>query len=89
MADVVIVGGGHAGAQCAIALRQQGFEGSIALIGRESELPYERPPLSRSISRGKRASSGSTSARRSSGRTRTLRCIWAARLSLSIRRQSC
>ncbi|WP_068085300.1 NAD(P)/FAD-dependent oxidoreductase [Novosphingobium rosa] len=47
MADVVIVGGGHAGAQCAIALRQQGFEGSIVLIGRESELPYERPPLSK------------------------------------------
>lgn len=45
--DVVIVGAGHAGAQCAIALRQQGFAGSIALIGREPELPYERPPLSK------------------------------------------
>jgi len=46
-ADVVIVGGGHAGAQCAIALRQGGYSGSVAIIGRESEPPYERPPLSK------------------------------------------
>ena len=45
--DVVIAGGGHAGAQAAIALRQAGFAGSIALVGRERELPYERPPLSK------------------------------------------
>lgn len=47
MADVVIVGAGHGGAQCAIALRQNGFAGSIVVIGREAELPYERPPLSK------------------------------------------
>jgi 3-phenylpropionate/trans-cinnamate dioxygenase ferredoxin reductase subunit len=46
-ADVVIVGAGHGGAQCAIALRQHGFEGTIAVIGREPEPPYERPPLSK------------------------------------------
>jgi 3-phenylpropionate/trans-cinnamate dioxygenase ferredoxin reductase subunit len=46
-ADVVIVGAGHAGAQAAIALRQNGFAGSIAMIGREPEPPYERPPLSK------------------------------------------
>ncbi|MFM5907873.1 MAG: NAD(P)/FAD-dependent oxidoreductase [Novosphingobium sp.] len=46
-ADVVIVGAGHGGAQCAIALRQNGFEGTVAMIGRESEPPYERPPLSK------------------------------------------
>jgi len=46
-ADVVIVGGGHGGAQAAIALRQNGFTGTIALIGREPEPPYERPPLSK------------------------------------------
>lgn len=45
--DVLIVGGGQAGAQCAIALRQAGFEGSIAIVGLERELPYERPPLSK------------------------------------------
>ncbi|WP_408586502.1 FAD-dependent oxidoreductase, partial [Novosphingobium sp.] len=40
-ADVVIVGAGHGGAQAAIALRQNGFEGSILVLGREPELPYE------------------------------------------------
>ena len=46
-ADVVIVGAGHGGAQCAISLRQHGFTGSITMIGRENEPPYERPPLSK------------------------------------------
>ncbi len=46
-ADVVIVGAGHGGAQCAISLRQNGFEGTITVIGREPEYPYERPPLSK------------------------------------------
>ena len=45
--DVVIVGSGHGGAQTAIALRQRGFAGSIALVGEEPDLPYERPPLSK------------------------------------------
>jgi 3-phenylpropionate/trans-cinnamate dioxygenase ferredoxin reductase subunit len=43
----MIVGGGHAGAQAAIALRQNKFEGTIAIVGDEPELPYERPPLSK------------------------------------------
>ena len=47
MFDVVIVGAGHGGAQSAIALRQHGFTGSIAMIGLEDEPPYERPPLSK------------------------------------------
>jgi 3-phenylpropionate/trans-cinnamate dioxygenase ferredoxin reductase component len=45
--DVVIVGAGHGGAQAAVVLRQQGFDGTIAMIGRENEPPYERPPLSK------------------------------------------
>jgi 3-phenylpropionate/trans-cinnamate dioxygenase ferredoxin reductase subunit len=45
--DVIIVGTGHGGAQAAIALRQHGFEGSILMVGRDPELPYERPPLSK------------------------------------------
>jgi len=45
--DVLIVGAGHGGAQAAIALRQRGFAGTLALVGEEPELPYERPPLSK------------------------------------------
>lgn len=50
--DVLIVGAGHAGAQAAIALRQQGFAGSVGMVGEEAELPYERPPLSKDFLAG-------------------------------------
>jgi 3-phenylpropionate/trans-cinnamate dioxygenase ferredoxin reductase subunit len=53
--DVLIVGAGHAGAQAAIALRQNKFEGSVAVIGDEPELPYERPPLSKEYFAGEKA----------------------------------
>lgn len=53
--DIVIVGGGHGGAQAAIALRQEKFEGSIAIIGDEPELPYERPPLSKEYFSGEKS----------------------------------
>lgn len=52
--DVVIVGAGHGGAQAAIALRQAKFEGKIAIIGEEPELPYERPPLSKDYFSGEK-----------------------------------
>ena len=45
--DILIVGAGHAGAQAAIALRQAKYEGTIAIVGDEPEIPYERPPLSK------------------------------------------
>jgi 3-phenylpropionate/trans-cinnamate dioxygenase ferredoxin reductase subunit len=48
----VIVGASLAGAKAAIELRQRGFDGRVLLIGRESELPYERPPLSKDYLRG-------------------------------------
>ena len=47
LADIVIVGTGHGGAQAAIALRQHGHDGSILMIGRDTAPPYERPPLSK------------------------------------------
>ena len=53
--DVVIVGAGQGGAYAAIQLRQLGFAGSIALIGREVEPPYERPPLSKEYMLGDKA----------------------------------
>lgn len=52
--DIVIVGAGHGGAQAAIALRQRKFEGTIAMIGEEPEIPYERPPLSKDYLSGEK-----------------------------------
>ena len=48
----VIVGAGLAGAKAAEALRNEGFEGRIVLVGEEPETPYERPPLSKDYLRG-------------------------------------
>jgi 3-phenylpropionate/trans-cinnamate dioxygenase ferredoxin reductase component len=52
--DILIVGGGHAGAQAAMALRQQGFTGTLAIVGDEPELPYDRPPLSKDYLAGEK-----------------------------------
>ena len=52
--DVLIVGAGHGGAQAAIMLRQQKFYGTIAMIGDEFEIPYERPPLSKEYFAGEK-----------------------------------
>ena len=49
----VIVGAGLAGAKAAEALRANGFDGPIWLIGEEVHLPYERPPLSKGYLAGK------------------------------------
>ncbi|WP_341538099.1 FAD-dependent oxidoreductase, partial [Sinorhizobium medicae] len=42
MRQIVIVGAGECGARAAFALREQGFDGEITLIGAEPLLPYER-----------------------------------------------
>jgi 3-phenylpropionate/trans-cinnamate dioxygenase ferredoxin reductase subunit len=47
-----IVGAGLTGTSAAEALRGAGFDGRIALLGDESDLPYERPPLSKQRLRG-------------------------------------
>ena len=48
----MIVGASLAGAKAAEALREQGFDGRVVLIGGERERPYERPPLSKDYLRG-------------------------------------
>lgn len=50
--NVLIVGGGQAGAQTAISLRQAGFKGSIVIIDAEPFAPYDRPPLSKTYLAG-------------------------------------
>ena len=51
-ADFLLIGGGMASANCAAELRNKGAEGSIVVVGREPEPPYERPPLSKEYLRG-------------------------------------
>src|SRR5215471_16526174 len=50
----VIVGANLAGGTAAIALREEGFDGEIVLIGAEPQPPYERPPLSKEYLQGKK-----------------------------------
>ena len=47
MSKVLIIGGGHAGANTAYALRKDGFDGEITILSDEDYLPYHRPPLSK------------------------------------------
>jgi 3-phenylpropionate/trans-cinnamate dioxygenase ferredoxin reductase component len=51
--DVLLIGGGLASANCARWLREEGFEGSILLVGREPDPPYNRPPCSKGYLQGK------------------------------------
>ncbi|MFF9217915.1 NAD(P)/FAD-dependent oxidoreductase [Streptomyces viridosporus] len=46
---VVVAGAGMAGVQTAVALREQGFSGTVTLIGAEPHQPYDRPPLSKAV----------------------------------------
>ncbi|WP_328783397.1 FAD-dependent oxidoreductase [Streptomyces canus] len=50
---VVVVGAGMAGVQTAVALREQGFKGTVTVIGAEPHQPYDRPPLSKAVLLGK------------------------------------
>jgi 3-phenylpropionate/trans-cinnamate dioxygenase ferredoxin reductase subunit len=50
--DFLLIGGGMASAHCAAELRRRGAEGSILLVGREPEPPYERPPVTKDYLRG-------------------------------------
>jgi 3-phenylpropionate/trans-cinnamate dioxygenase ferredoxin reductase component len=51
-AEMLIIGGSHAGCEFAFRLRQGGFAGSIALLSAEHYLPYHRPPLSKAFLSG-------------------------------------
>ncbi|MFC9288544.1 FAD-dependent oxidoreductase, partial [Streptomyces sp. NPDC057052] len=50
---VVVVGAGMAGVQTAVALREQGFDGAVLVVGAEPHQPYDRPPLSKAVLLGK------------------------------------
>lgn len=46
---VAIIGTGHGGVQAAASLREEGYDGPVVLIGDENELPYHKPPLSKTF----------------------------------------
>jgi 3-phenylpropionate/trans-cinnamate dioxygenase ferredoxin reductase component len=48
----VVVGAGMAGGKAVEALREEGFDGRVVVVGAEPERPYERPPLSKDYLRG-------------------------------------
>jgi 3-phenylpropionate/trans-cinnamate dioxygenase ferredoxin reductase subunit len=48
---IVIIGGGLAGGNAAAALRDEGYQGPVVLIGREGGVPFGRPPLSKTYLR--------------------------------------
>lgn len=50
--DYLLIGGGLASAYCAAELRRGGADGSVMLVGREPDPPYDRPPLSKEYLRG-------------------------------------
>jgi 3-phenylpropionate/trans-cinnamate dioxygenase ferredoxin reductase subunit len=50
--DHLLIGGGLAAGNCARWLREEGGDGSILLVGREPDLPYNRPPCSKEYLRG-------------------------------------
>jgi 3-phenylpropionate/trans-cinnamate dioxygenase ferredoxin reductase component len=51
--DHLLIGGGVAAANCARWLREEGADGSVFLVGREPDAPYNRPPLSKGYLQGK------------------------------------
>ncbi|HET8978444.1 MAG TPA: FAD-dependent oxidoreductase [Solirubrobacteraceae bacterium] len=51
--DYLLIGGGLAAGNCARWLRRSGADGSILLVGREPDLPYDRPPLSKGYLQGR------------------------------------
>jgi 3-phenylpropionate/trans-cinnamate dioxygenase ferredoxin reductase subunit len=53
--DFLLIGGGVASATAAATLRENGAEGSIALVGRELDPPYHRPPATKGYLQGKEA----------------------------------
>jgi 3-phenylpropionate/trans-cinnamate dioxygenase ferredoxin reductase subunit len=51
--DHLLIGGGIAAGNCARWLRELGADGSITLVGREPDLPYNRPPCSKEYLQGR------------------------------------
>ena len=88
LSRVVVVGASLAGLRAAETLRNEGFDGRLTLIGAETHLPYDRPPLSKKLLAGRAGTpSGCTCAARPSTATSTSTCASARRATgLDLRR---
>jgi 3-phenylpropionate/trans-cinnamate dioxygenase ferredoxin reductase subunit len=49
VSGIVVLGGGHGGSQVAASLRAEGYAGPLTLVTAETEIPYQRPPLSKAF----------------------------------------
>ncbi|MIL09670.1 NAD(P)/FAD-dependent oxidoreductase, partial [Salmonella enterica subsp. enterica] len=47
--NIVILGSGHGGVQAAASLREDGFDGKIRIVSADTNLPYHKPPLSKTF----------------------------------------
>src|SRR5919197_1678107 len=56
--DILLIGGGIASATAAATLREEGFDGTILLAGRELDPPYHRPPASKGYLQGRETREG-------------------------------
>ncbi len=83
--EVVVVGGGVAGTRAAEALRQDGYDGSLTIVGAERHAPYHRPPLSKKLLTGQVHRAGVDLAPQFDMDARVLRGASAIKLDLSSR----
>ncbi len=83
--EVVVVGGGVAGTRAAEALRQDGYDGALTIVGAERHAPYHRPPLSKKLLTGQVHRAGVDLAPQFELEARVLRGASAIKLDLSSR----
>ncbi len=46
---IIVIGGGHAGAQFVVSMRQSGYEGPLTMLSEDVDFPYHKPPLSKAF----------------------------------------
>ncbi|RAV15423.1 NAD(P)/FAD-dependent oxidoreductase [Mycobacterium colombiense] len=83
--DVVVIGAGVAGTRAAETLRQEGYDGSLTIVGSERQAPYHRPPLSKKLLTGEVHRAGVDLAPQFDFEARVLRGASALKLDMTAR----
>ncbi len=86
---VVVVGASLAGLRATEALRRDGFDGRIVLVGAEPHLPYDRPPLSKQLLAGEWEPQELALRRRAATTSSSSTCASACAPPRSTRRRRC